>query len=75
MATKLFAAVAILVLVFVGVQAVPHAVQQEVPTNHSNASVPQDFGEMHVSITGTVAGIVPLALGAFATILFIGRLL
>lgn len=75
MVARIFAAVALLVLVFVAVQGVPHAVREEVPSGHTNASVPQDFGTIYVDVNGEVAGIIPLVIGVFGTMLVVAKLL
>jgi hypothetical protein len=65
MSRLLFPAVAVLVLVFLGVQVVPHVVEDEVQepsVNQSHADAAEEFGHTYVGLTGGLGPLLALAM-------------
>lgn len=72
---------AVLVVVFVAVQAVPHAADDEIPDNDSVLEDPDyndntsTFAEDYHALAGEVGGTLPFAMGVIALFLLVGRVM
>jgi hypothetical protein len=69
--SRVFAVVAVLLVLFVAAQAVPHAVEQETPDSHANNQTAEDAGRVALNLTTQVGGVAALAIGVFALLGFI----
>lgn len=69
--SRVFAVVALLLVLFVAAQTVPHAVEQETPDSHANNQTAEEAGRVALDVTTQVGGVATFAIGVFALLGFL----